>query len=212
MPMMDRNIVIVGKGIQPDVISEPWLVKNGVAKDGQIHGTRVCTELFSMYNTSVLNLQVLPERITFRWKDTTPDSDALESIARFVAVVPAASFHAVGLNSLWDITPAELGGKTVVEFMKEHMQFKKALPPELSTAALGFSALTSSVYESQMRLNVGLMAEDASQPLRLTKISADTNFNRDVGETPDPRATVLEFISKWPECVNNVNSIIAHLF
>lgn len=199
------NAVVLAKQFNPTIVSQLWLVENGIVSAAEFRPGCVFTELFCNVVADGFNLLVAPEQLQFTPSRTDVESESIAArvVGTFVNTLPHTPYVACGLNFTWLIeTPPQ---ESVAAFSRRMFfnpnceVFRQFDVPE----AMFGAAVSRPAFD-------GLLTMDC-KPTPSDPVGVQCNFNLHVElDRADSRSTkrILELLENWNEVKNLSLSIM----
>src|SRR5207253_8065118 len=100
MELLGQNVVVTANQFNPSIVTQFWLVKEGVASENEFEGSCIFTEGVSQVQTKTFQLVVVPQMLQFT---PSPDAEkqgdlASAKVGKIVRALPHTPYTAIGLN------------------------------------------------------------------------------------------------------------------
>jgi hypothetical protein len=198
LELVGHNAVVVAHQFNPSVISQVWLVRNGIIVEEDIGSGCVFTDVVVQMHSEKFNLLVTPQQCQFAppVDDDRPEELVVEKVGTLVQNLPHTPYNAMGLNFIWHATPPD------VCVASRNIFFNASSPlfGEFDTEDARFGAyMSKDALGCRLRLNIKpvVVTPPGGEPLDTLQFSF--NFHRDVGNEDDPVASIMETLEKWNE-------------
>ena len=182
------NIVLVATNHRPDIVSKEWLSQNDILREAPINF--VHHQNFSLVDTKNFSINVLQQRLTITARNSNPDKlNHLQTIAnQYIKALPNVSYSAIGLNSIWRISPtrSDLLKST---FLTDREQFKKTFHDEANYDIGGIVRYKYKSFQVQLTIT----------PQQNNQINADFNYHADITHS-----------DQLPERISHSGTVIGH--
>src|SRR5271166_1761428 len=101
--LVGASVVITARQFNPSVMSQLWLVRQGLLAEDQMLPNFVFTDLLVQVRTQNFSLLVVPEQFQFfpQAKESEQQELIQQKVGRIVRSLPHTPFKAVGLNFTW---------------------------------------------------------------------------------------------------------------
>lgn len=105
--LVASNVVIVAQQFNPSVVSQVWLVRNGLATEDDFRQGYVFTDSVVQLQASTFNLTVVQEQLQFvpRVEKDKEQELIAAKVGTIVSKLPHTPYRAAGLNFFWHLTP-----------------------------------------------------------------------------------------------------------
>lgn len=191
------GIILTAQSFNPSIFTETWLQTNGVLDTSKLVGVRVFSAEVSQFQTSEVQVVVVPPQLQITFSDKAADVELPRSIAaRVVELLPHTPYQAMGINFTYYVSqPAE---QEFVAYDRALLGTGEyALLHEFSAADARFGRYFSKGFGSaRLRLDI--------KPVKTGPKNADMfafafNFHHDLaGIEQSARAkSLVKFIGTW---------------
>ena len=105
--LVASNAVVVAQQFNPSVVSQVWLVKNGLATEEDFRHGYVFTDSVVQLQAAEFNLTLVQEQLQFVPKADNDKEQKLivSKVGTIVSKLPHTPYRAIGLNFYWHLTP-----------------------------------------------------------------------------------------------------------
>ena len=105
--LVASNMVIVAHQFNPSVISQLWLVRNGLLEEGDFLPGCVFTDMAVQVNSEEFALMVIPQQCQFSPRvDRQREQElVIDKVGAIAKSLPHTPYRAVGLNFTWQLVP-----------------------------------------------------------------------------------------------------------
>lgn len=203
------NAVIVASHFNPSVISQLWLVRQGLVRESDFEANCIFSELLAQVRTTSFQMVVVPEQLQFSPSDAGEEGyrTVNEKLGAIVRLLPHTPFRAAGLNFVWHVLPDGIG---VAEFsrrlfFREDVDLFRHFSAE--TSQFG-SYLSKDFRESHLRLDIKpiVAQETGENPLQFS-----FNYHRDVSGSEEPVLLIRSLLGRWREAKQEALDIMDSL-
>ena len=151
------TIVITAQTFNPSIFTETWLIKNDIIHEKAFEGTRVFSPEVAQFQTSELQVLVIPPKmqIVFSVREGDSDAELPKKIAiRTVELLPQTSYQALGLN--FDFLVAHTSGQDFNSYNRDLLgNGNNNLLQEFSVPDAKFGRYFSKNYgEGRLKLDI----------------------------------------------------------
>ncbi|MFW6114526.1 MAG: hypothetical protein ACOC7K_02180 [bacterium] len=197
------NAVIAAQNFNPSIVSQIWLVDNGIVSRNEFRQGCVFTDMLAHVRSQRFELLVSPERLQLTPKvDRNRQKEVVvEILGQMVELLPHTPFFAAGVNLTWHVAPEpDINSYTKSLFFKSDSALFRAF--DVDDAQFG-GFLSKDVLGCRLKLDVKpIVAVVADNPHTKTqKLQLAFNFHLDLDRT-DPVQQIKDLMSKWDDaCV-----------
>jgi hypothetical protein len=206
--LVGSNVVIAAHQFNPSLVSQPWLIKNGLATEDDFRSGYIFTDSLVQFQARTFSLVLVEEQLQFHPKtDQDREKSVIEQvIGSFVSQLPHTPYKAVGLNFFWTLVPDT---ETVRELSKR-LFYRPEIPVFQNFAS---DDARFGVYLSKGSLGCRLKLEVKPVVMQSPKdkkefLHFSFNYNMDIEEEVDPVVKIKEVISQWDEAKRESAAIV----
>lgn len=204
------NAVIVAHQFNPSIISQMWLVRNGVAGEDDFGGGCIFTPVIVQVEARDFRLLVVPEQLQFAPKIDTEAVQALveSKVGAIVSALPHTPYRAVGINVNWHIMPEDepFDGFVRRLFFREHSSLYSAFDQD--DARFG-SYLSKSMFGSRLKLDIKPIMVNTELGAH-ERLQLAFNFHRDVA-SENAVEEIVGHLAHWNEAGTYASNIVETL-
>jgi len=208
--LVTSNTVIVAQQFNPSVITQLWLVRNGLLDEDDFRPSCVFTDMVVKVNSREFDLMVVPQQCQFsprvdRHREQELVADKVGTIARSL---PHTPYRAVGLNFTWHLIPEGSDVPTIsrglffIEDGPLHREFADQnahFGAYMSKGALG----------GRLKLDVKpITVNREGENEEVERIQFAFNFHRDVADEEDPVDCIEYMLHQWNEARDESSRIV----
>ena len=202
------NVVIAAQHFNPSVVSQMWLVKNGLATEADFRQGYVFTDSIVQLQASSYHLMVIQEQLQFIPKvEKDKEQGLIEAkVGTIVNKLPHTPYRAIGLNFFWHLTPdlESVRDRSRKLFYRPDCHLFQCFDSE--DARFG-AYLSRDMLGCRLRLDVRPVTI-ASPDSKVEHLLFNFNFHQDL---PDPDAAVEmihAMLKRWDEAKQESLKII----
>ena len=211
MEMNPANVVIIARQFNPSIISQYWLIKNGIFTEEEIQPDSIFSPVIANVLSKDCQVLVLPEQLQFTstLTDTAAQELLISKLGKIVQTLPHTPFIAVGLNFSWqvydedDASNAALGRKL---FFRDDSPLYKFF--DVDDARFG-SYMSRDILGCRLKLDIKPVTvpcpEGASNRLHF-----GFNFHLQLIED-DKAESILNLFQKWDEAKETAVSLMKQI-
>ena len=211
MEMNPAIVVIIARQFNPSIISQYWLIKNGIFTEEEIQPDSMFSPVIANVHFRDCHVLVLPEQLQFTSKlaDQSSQELLISKLGKIVQALPHTPFVAVGMNFSWqvydedDASNAALGRKL---FFRDNSPLYKFF--DVDDARFG-SYMSREILGCRLKLDIKPVTvpcpEGASYRLRF-------GFNFHLQLTEDDKAeSILNLFQKWDKAKETAVSLMKQI-
>jgi len=194
--LMGFNVILAAKVLNPSIIRESWLLREGLLQEEDLQPGFVFSEQAVSVPTKSYLLTVVPNQLAFAPADRDIGRRVVGAVlVPFVEKLRHTPFTAVGLNYVWHIDPEPETVSVVTQRLFLPPAFPLASEFPLPDAHFGIY-MSKTVLEFRLRLDMKplLRALDGRHVVQLA-----FNFHRELSGEDTSRG-VIEALRRWNEC------------
>lgn len=211
MEMNPANVVIIARQFNPSIISQYWLIKNGIFAEEEIQPDSVFSPVIANVQSMDCQLLVLPEQIQFTFKvDKHPGQELLISrLGKIVEALPHTPFVAAGLNFSWQVyeedeaTSAALGRKLFFRDSSPLFSFF-----DTDDARFG-SYMSRDILGCRLKLDIKPVTI-SSQEGKSNRLQFGFNFHLQL-DSDDKAKQIMHLFKRWDEARKTANSLMQQI-
>lgn len=211
LEMNPANVVIIARQFNPSIISQHWLIKNGIFTEEEIQPDSIFSPLIATFQSRDCQVLVLPEQLQFAFKPSDHSGQELliAKLGKIVQALPHTPFIAVGLNFSWQIyeedgaANAALGRKLFFRDTSPLYQFFNA-----EDARFG-SYMSRDILGCRLNLDIKPVIS-APQEGATVRLHFGFNFHLQLDEG-DSVDIILNLFKKWDEAKETAASLIKQI-
>jgi len=193
------NVVVVARQFNPSVMSQIWLVKNGMMTEADFADNFLFSDSLVQIQNPDFNLIFSPEQLQFQPKGEKAQEQHLieEKVGAIVRKLPETPYAGVGLNFFWHITPDLSGVRDLSRklFFRSDSDLYREFDSE--DAKFG-SYLSKDFMGCRLKLDI--------KPIQVTikgtekeSIVFNFNYHLDLAESEDAIEQICSMLGKWDE-------------
>ena len=201
LELANANVVIVANQFNPSVVSQLWLVENGLASRDDFLPGCVFTEVIANVTTRDFGLFVVAPQLQFAPRGDQEGHQRIitERLGKLVELLPHTPYSAIGLNFTWHIIPRDKDtGK-----LSRSLFFRGDSPlfDAFNTSDARFGGyLSKDALGCRLKLDVKpitvTLKEDNKDENR---IQFAFNFHADIGKDESASKQISAVLTKWGE-------------
>ncbi len=191
-------VVIVAQQFNPTVLSQLWLVRNGVLGEEDIQKGSIFTDMVVQVRSPQFNLFMINEQLQFVPIAAVEQQQQIliEKLGPIVHKLPHTPYRALGLNFVWHLTPddGDMPRLTRELFaMPDRPLFKKFI-----TSDARFGAYLSKDFEG-FRLKLDIKPVNLAAPTDAAEghLQFAFNFHCDIGD--EGASKITERLARWDD-------------
>jgi len=209
--LVGASAVITARQFNPSVMSQLWLVRQGLIAEDQMLPNFVFTDLFVQVRTEKFALLVVPEQFQFFPQVEKSEEQELiqQKVGRIVRNLPHTPFKAVGLNFTWHVTPQSEEVAMPQLSRRLFFQNKNPLYEFFNEENAMFGAYLSKDFrECRLKLDIKpqLSIETPVQILQLA-----FNFHVDLRQNEELVTQIETILSRWNDASTEAERIVQAL-
>lgn len=211
MEMNPANVVIIARQFNPSIISQYWLIKNGIFTEEEIQPDSIFSPVIANVHSTDCQVLVLPEQLQFTSKlaDQSGQELLISKLGKIVQTLPHTPFVAVGMNFSWqvydddDASNAVLGRKL---FFRDDSPLYKYF--DVDDARFG-SYMSRDIMGCRLKLDI--------KPVTVPCPGGTSNrllfgFNFHLQLTEEDKAeSILDLFQKWDEAKETAVSLMKQI-
>lgn len=213
MELMARNVVVAAQWFNPSILTQIWLVKNGVMAESDFASGCVFSDSGSQVQATDFSFLVVPELLQFspgsKLDAQREQSLVSDTIGGIVRALPHTPYRGVGLNFIWHEAAEEpaVNDMTRKLFFRSHEPLYAAFDSPTSR----FGGYLSKDFQG-MRLKLDIKpisvkyGGDEPKPPE-HRIQFSFNFHRDLGRGV-PIQEIEESLALWGQASLYAESIV----
>lgn len=189
------NVVIAASFFNPSVVSQYWLIKNGILDEADFQPGCIFSQGLTQVLSSKVALVVAPESLQVFPQCQAADSESIlnDSAVKIVRLLEHTPYSAVGINFIYDVTPndADVGTTTRTLFSGKSKIYANFTDDNVRLGTY----LSKDVDGARLRLDIKPVKDPSSnrEDIRLV-----FNFSKDLVSDNKPDA-IAALIGKWGE-------------
>ncbi|MDO9229623.1 MAG: hypothetical protein Q8M86_07375 [Syntrophales bacterium] len=211
MEMNPANVVIIARQFNPSIISQYWLIKNGIFTEEEIHPDSIFTPVIANVRSKDCQVLVLPEQLQFTSTLADPAAQELliSKLGKIVQTLPHTPFVAVGLNFSWqvydevDSSSAALGRKL---FFRDDSPLYKFF--DADDARFG-SYMSRDILGCRLKLDIKPVTVPCPEGTS-NRLLFGFNFHLQLIED-DKAESILNLFQKWDEAKETAFSLMKQI-
>lgn len=211
MEMNPANVVIIARQFNPSIISQYWLIKNGIFTEEEILPDSIFSPVIANVHSKDCQVLILPEQLQFTFTLADPAAQELliSKLGKIVQALPHTPFVAAGLNFSWqvydedNVSSAALGRKL---FFRDDSPLYKFF--DVDDARFG-SYMSRDIVGCRLKLDI--------KPITVPCPEGTSNrllfgFNFHLQLTEDDKAeSILNLFQKWDEAKETAVSLMKQI-
>jgi hypothetical protein len=210
LQFVHANVVITASQFNPSVISQLWLVKNGVVGETDFQDGCVFSPMLVQVQASAFALLVIPDQLQFAPREPSDLEQDLvvEKVGRITTTLPHTPFAAIGLNFVCHATPQ----KTQFGTLTRNLFFREDNPlfEEFATDDARFGGyMSKNVFECRLKLDIKpLTAKPKGESTEVLQFAF--NFHRDL--SPEHAiAEIDQVLKRWTEAKGLAKNLLERI-
>lgn len=197
MEMIPANVVIIARQFNPSIISQYWLIKNGIFTEEEIQSGSIFSPVIANVQTRDCQVLVLPEQLQFMYglEDHSGQELLISKLGKIIQALPHTPFVAAGLNFSWQVydedeaSNAALGKKL---FFRDNVPLYRFFDTE--DARFG-SYMSRDILGCRLKLDIKPVTI-ARQEGPANRLHFGFNFHLQLDED-DKVNSILNLFKKW---------------
>lgn len=195
------SVVVVAQQFNPSVMSQLWLVGNGLATEDDFRQGYIFSDSVVQFQTREFQILVVPEQLQFSPKvEAAREQEVIRAkIGAIVETLPHTPYRAVGLNFMWQVTPEMESVQTLSRrlFFRDDIPLFGAFDP--ADARFG-AYLSKDSFGGRLRLEIKpITLKTADRTVE--SLNFGFNYNLDVAESNDRISAILGMLERWNEAM-----------
>ena len=211
MEMNPANVVIIARQFNPSIISQYWLIKNGIFTEEEIQPDSIFSPVIANVHSKDCQILVLPEQLQFMSKliDQSGQELLISKLGKIVQALPHTPFVAVGLNFSWqvydedDVSSAALGRKL---FFRGDSPLYKFF--DVDDARFG-SYMSRDILGCRLKLDIKPVTVPCPEGVS-NRLLFGFNFHLQLTED-DKAESILNLFQKWDEAKETAVSLMKQI-
>ncbi len=211
MEMDQANVVIIAMQFNPSIISQYWLIKNGIFTEEEIQPDSVFTPVVANVISKGFQVLVVPQQLQFMSKlaDQSGQELLISKLGKIVRALPHTPFVAVGLNFSWqvydedDASNAVLGRKL---FFRDDGPLYKFF--DVNDAHFG-SYMSRNILGCRLKLDIKPVTVPCPGGVT-NRLNFGFNFHLDLTED-DKAESILNLFQKWDKAKETAISLMKQI-
>ena len=211
MEMSPANVVIIAKQFNPSIISQYWLIKNGIFTEEEIQPDSIFSPVIANVLAKDCQIMVLPEQLQFMSKlsDHSGQELLISKLGKIVQALPHTPYVAVGLNYSWqvydedDASNAALGRKL---FFRDDSPLYKFF--DVDDARFG-SYMSSNTLGCRLKLDIKPVTVPCPGGVA-DRLNFGFNFHLQLTED-DKAESILNLFQKWDKAKETAISLMKQI-
>lgn len=197
--LIASNVVIAAQRFNPSVVSQMWLVKNGLATEDDFRQGYVFTDSVVQLQASSFHLTLIQEQLQFVPKvEKDKEQELLEAkVGTIISKLPHTPYRAIGLNFFWHLTPdlESVRERSRKLFYRPDCQ----LFQNFDTSDANFGAyLSRDIFDCRLRLDVKPVIM-AFHDTKHEHLLFNFNFQKDLTDKDEAVDVIQSMLKRWDE-------------
>jgi len=206
--LVAANVVIAAQQFNPSVVSQLWLVRNGLATEDDFRQGYVFTDSVVQLQATTFNLTVIQEQLQFIPSvENDKEQELIEAkVGMIVSKLPHTPYRAVGLNFFWNLTPdlESVRDRSRKLFYRPECRLFDHFDSEDAT----FGAyLSRDILGCRLRLDVRPIIL-ASPDKKVEHLLFNFNFHEDLADPDASVEMIHSMLKRWDEAKKQSLKII----
>ncbi|MHB8902178.1 MAG: hypothetical protein ACYC6Y_25755 [Thermoguttaceae bacterium] len=209
LKLVGSNAVVVAHQFNPSVVSQLWLVRNGILQEDDFLPGCVFTDVAVQIVSREFSLTVAPQQCQFTPNVSADQAHALVSdrLGTLVRRLPHTPYNAVGLNFIWHLIPDNAD----VSAVSRDLFFRAGRPPfsdfDVEDARFG-AYMSKQAMDGRLRLDVRPVRFSEQEREEQEGIQFAFNFHRDVSDEVNAADCVGRTLERWNEALEIAERIV----
>ena len=211
MEMNPANVVIIARQFNPSIISQYWLIKNGIFTEEEIQPDSIFSPVIANVHSRDCQVLVLPEQLQFMSElaDQSGQELLISKLGKIVQTLPHTPFIAVGLNFSWqvydedDASNAALGRKL---FFRDDSPLYKFF--DVDDARFG-SYMSRDILGCRLKLDIKPVTVPCPEGAS-NRLLFGFNFHLQLIED-DKAESILNLFQKWDKAKETAVSLMKQI-
>jgi hypothetical protein len=203
------NTVVVANQFNPSIVTQLWLVRNGLLKEDDFKPGCIFTDMVVHVKARDFTLMVVDAQCQFApCKDRLDDQElVVDKVGSLVRLLPETPYRAVGLNFLWHLVPED--GDVPAISRGLFFTSDGPLHREFDDPTARFGAyMSKDAFGARLKLDVKPIIVE-QDTVRKERIQFAFNLHLDIAEADDPVARIQGMLGCW-SAVREETSRIVH--
>ncbi|MBU0652030.1 MAG: hypothetical protein KKG96_04030 [Proteobacteria bacterium] len=209
--MNPANVVIIARQFNPSIISQYWLIKNGIFTEEEILPDSIFSPVIANVHSRDCQVLVLPEQLQFTSTLADPAAQELliSKLGKIVQALPHTPFVAAGLNFSWQVYDEDVASNAALGrklFFRDDSLLYKFF--DVDDARFG-SYMSRDILGCRLKLDI--------KPVTVPRPEGTSNrlhfgFNFHLQLTEDDKAeSILKLFQKWDEAKETAISLMKQI-
>lgn len=195
------TVVVVANFFNPSVVSQLWLVRNGLLTDDELpaNSGSIFSDTLVQVVTPRYTLLVTPDQLQFMpVGEEGAKQLILDKLGLLVGLLPHTPFRALGLNFSWQFKPADGSGRNWMRRL--FFRPDSLLYGEFDTPDAHFGGyLSRDVFGMRLKLDVRPLSIEKPDGCTDQVLQMLYNFHADIRAGDGGVATVHELLGRWDD-------------
>lgn len=203
-----KNVVILARQFNPSILTQLWLVRNGVLAEDEFESGCIFTESLVQVIGKHFSITAIPNQFQFVPVPSGEEQDLIsDKVGVIVNRLPHTPYTALGFNFVWHVTPEH---ETTKDFCRRtFFRDEQPLYSEFRSEDALFGAFMSKDFQG-FRMKLDVLPRNA---LDSSDVHLQIAFNYHVDLTSEESRveTLVKMLDRWKQAWNEslriVNSI-----
>jgi hypothetical protein len=197
--LVGSSVVIVAQQFNPTVVSQPWLMRHGLATEEDFNQGYIFSDSLVQFQAKDFHFLLVQEQLQFTPRPA-PDREQ-EIVRKWVGTIaeklPHTPYRAIGLNFMWQVTPDT---ESVRDWTRR--TFYRADVPLFevfgSSDSMFGGYFSRDVLDCRLRLDVKPVTATAGEK-KLERVFFNFNYHLELAILDRPVEAIHEMLERWDE-------------
>lgn len=209
LELVGSNTVIVAQQFNPSVMSQLWLVRNGLLNDDDFLPGCVFTDMLVQVRSREFQLVVVPPQCQFSPSvEVEREQEVIVAkVGSIVRTLPHTPYRGIGLNFVWHLVPddGDVRSTSRALFFREDGPFHQDFTDENSR----FGAyMSKDALGVRMKIDAKPIIVNQHQKDERELIQFACNFHTDIAPDDDGVAKIEQVLGRWNEAREESSRIV----
>jgi hypothetical protein len=199
-------VVIVAHQLNPSIISQLWLSRNGFVGDEDFLPGCIYSDVLVQVRSKPFHLLVLPEQLQFVPNVPEAQQQQLvqEKLGGIVRALPHTPYRAIGLNVTWHLTPRDGDMSRLTRELFYRLESPLFGHFDVPGAHFG-SYLSKDIHGFRLKLDVKPLLVTLIDERQESRVQFAFNFHADLGE--DGATQIQQLLTRWNDINHEAETI-----
>lgn len=209
LELVASNTVIVAHQFNPSVMSQLWLVRNGLLGEDDFLPGCLFTDVIAQVRAREFQLVVVPPQCQFvPTVEAEREQDlVVAKVGVIVRSLPHTPYRGIGLNFIWHLAPedGDVPGTSRALFFRDGGPLHQEFTDENSR----FGAyMSKDALGARLKLDAKPIIVDQHQDSERELIQFSFNYHRDIAGDEDAVECIEQILHRWNEARDESSRIV----